>query len=488
LIADSTNNRIRVIAVSASNPGYPLVGCFTTGPCVWSAGNIYTIAGDGLGNYNGDGIPATVAQLNAPTDVTVDHAGNPVIVDSLNGRVRVIAVSALNPGYPVPHWTVGDIYTIAGTAAGILHYSGDGGYATNAQLFTPERATVDASGNVIIADTGNERVRVVAISATNPGYPLAGCVGPCTWTLGYIYTMAGDGFMGFSGDYLPATGTEVNSPTGVAVDQAGNLYIADTGNARVRIVAVSASNPGYPLVSWTVGDMYTIAGTGGAGYGGDGFAAASALINAAQGVTFDAHRNVVIADTGNERVRVVAVSASNPGYPLAGCAGACTWTAGDIYTVAGNGTGGFNADGILATKAELYSPTGVAVDRHGNFDIADSVNSRIREVAIGPASTVPCAPRSVSASSRKGHAVVHWSTPSCTGGSAITGYVVTPYLKSTALPARTFRSNSTTEIITGLTVKKTYRFRVAARNSIGVGPASTFSNSVTISSAGALAR
>jgi len=485
LIADSTNNRVRVVAVSASNPGYPLSGCFSTVPCRWTVGDIYVIAGHGLGGYNGDNIPATSAQLFAPTDVVVDHAGNPIISDSLNERVRVVAVSATNPGYPVPHWTVGDIYTVAGNGLSALQYAGDGGYATDAQLFSPDRVTVDTHGNLLIADTGNERVRVVAVSASNPGYPLAGCTGPCTWTLGDIFTVAGDGFSGFNGDYIPATAAELNSPTGVAFDHDGDLLIADTENARVRVVAVSASNPGYPLVSWTPGDIYTLVGNGGAGYAGDGFLAASAQLNAAQDMTVDAHGNLLVADTSNERLRVVAMSTSNPGYPLAGCPGRCTWTVGDIYTIAGDGIGAYNGDGILATEAQLYSPTDVAVDAHGNVYIADSVNSRIREIEIGAAATRPCAPRTVSASPRKNEAVVHWLAPSCTGGSAIIGYVVTPYLKTTALPARTFRSSATTEIVTALTAKKTYRFKVAARNSIGLGPQSAFSTAVTIDSTSA---
>jgi len=483
LIADSTNNLVRVVAASPSDPGYPLAGC--AGPCTWTVGDIYIIAGHGAGGYNGDNIPSTDAQLFAPTDVAVDLSGNPIIADSLNERVRVVAVSASNPGYPLPHWTVGDIYTIAGNGFGTSRYNGDGIYATDAQLFAPQRVTIDPHGNPLIADAGNERVRVVAVSASNPGYPLAGCAGPCVWTPGDIYTVAGDGFNGYNGDDMPATSAELNSPTDVSVDTHGNLYIADTGNDRVRVVAVSATNPGYPLVSWTVGDVYTIVGGGTAGYTGDGTLATSAELDAAQGVTVDPHGNPLIADTANERVRVVAVSASNPGYPLAGCAGPCTWTVGDIYTIAGDGTGSYNGDGILATKAQLYAPTDVAFGTHGNVLIADSVNSRVREIEIGASATVPCAPKTVSASARKAQAVLHWIAPSCNGGSVITGYVVTPYLKTSALPPRTFRSSATTEVITGLTSNKTYRFRVAARNAVGFGSLSPVSNAVTITSASA---
>ena len=225
----------------------------------------------------------------------------------------LVAVSATNPGYPLPSWTVGDIYTIAGAGPGALHYGGDGSYATDAQLNSPGKVTVDTHGNALLADTGNNRVRVVAVSASNPGYLLGGCTGPCTWIRGYIYTVAGTGFAGYNGDFLPATGADLNGPTGIAVDAHGNLYVSDTNNHRLRVVAVSSSNPGFPLASWTAGDIYTIVGNSGAGYSGDGFLAASAQINGAQGVTVDTHGNPLIADTGNERVRVVAVSAFEPG-------------------------------------------------------------------------------------------------------------------------------------------------------------------------------
>jgi len=477
LIADTGNNRVRVVAVSATNPGYPLAGC--AGTCTWTAGDIYIIAGDGTG-YNGDGIPATSAELDVPTDVTVDSVGNPVIADAGNQRVRVVAVSASNPGYPLPRWTVGDIYTIAGNGPGTVHYSGDGGYATDAQLFDPLRVTVDADGNALIADTGNSRVRVVAVSTTNPGYPLAGCGGPCVWTLGDIYTIAGDGTGGYSGDGIPATGAELNGPEGVAVDSGGNVSIADTNNDRVRVVAVSASNPGYPLVSWTVGDIYTVAGDGVPSYTADGIPAVNVELNAPQDVAIDRHGNELVADSNNARVRVIAVSASNPGYSLGGCAGPCTWTVGDSYTVAGDGTASYNGDNVIATDAQLNVPAGITVDSAGNLYIADSLNSRVRTVGIGVAVTAPCAPTTVSAVQRKEQVVLHWTPPPCNGGSPITGYQVTPYLKSSALAARTYTARATTQVVSGLALAKTYRFKVAARNAAGLGPSSPFSGAVTI--------
>ena len=475
LFTDTGNNRVRVVAVSSSNPGYPLAGC--TGPCIWAVGQVFIIAGDGTG-YNGDGIPAKSAELDSPTGLAVDRAGNALFSDSGNDRVRVVAVSASNPGYPVGTWTVGDIYTVAGSGAGAFHYDGDGVIATVAQLFEPRGVTVDTTGNVVIADSGNGRVRVVALSPSNPGYALAGCTGGCTWAAGDIYTIAGYGADGYNGDGIAATGAALD-PSAVAVDPHYNLLIADQDNDRVRVVAVSGSNPGYPVTGWTAGDIYTIAGNGTGSYVKDGIPAASTSVNQPDGVTVDIHGNPLIADTDNNRVRVIAMSASDPGYLLSGCSGTCRWTVGDIYTVAGDGTGAYNGDGILDTRAQLDRPAGIALDTHGNVYIADSLNSRIREVQLSAAVTVPCAPRVVSASPGKSRAVVHWRLPSCNGGAAITGYVVTPYLKSAALPARTFRSPATAQTITGLTAKKTYRFKVAARNSAGPGPSSAFSNAIT---------
>jgi trimeric autotransporter adhesin len=475
LFADTNNNRVRVVAVSPSNPGYPIVGCASL--CVWTVGDVYIIAGDGTG-YNGDRIPAASAWLDAPTAVAVDKVGDVLISDTGNDRVRVVAVSPSNPGYPIGTWTVGDIYTVAGNGPGSLRYTGDGVLATVAQLSDPRGLTVDSRGNVVIADSGNARVRVVAV-ATNPGYLLAGCGGSCTWIPGNIYTIAGYGTNAYNGDGIAATGAALD-PTAVAVDAHDNLVTTDHDNNRVRVVAVSASNPGYPVTSWKVGDMYTIAGNGTGSYVNDGLPATTTSINQPGGVALDRHNDPLITDTGSNRVRVIAVSASNPGYLLSGCTATCHWIVGDIYTVAGNGTGGYIGDGIPSTSAQLDLPAGIAIDNHGDFYIADTHNSRIREVQIGAAETVPCAPRSVSAAPGKNRAVVHWRTPSCTGGTAVTAYVVTPYLKSTALPARMLKSPATTRTITGLTAKKTYRFKVAARNAAGLGPSSTFSNAITI--------
>jgi trimeric autotransporter adhesin len=163
----------------------------------------------------------------------------------------------------------------------------------------------------------------------------------------------------------------------VAVDGNGNLVIADRGNWRVRVVAASTGM--FCGQAMTAGDIYTVAGTGTAGFSGDGGPATSAELSGPAAVTVDGAGNLVIADTsntvgvGNDRIRVVATG-SGTFYGQA-------MTAGDIYTVAGNGQNGFYGDNARATRARLYFPSGVAVDGAGNLMIADTANNRVREVA-----------------------------------------------------------------------------------------------------------
>jgi PKD repeat protein len=220
------------------------------------------------------------------------------------------------------------ITTVAGT--GTAGYSGDGGQATSTQLNYPLGVTVDAQGIVYVADTSNNRVRKI--------------------TGGIITTIAGTGTAGFAGDGGQATSAQLNVPGGVAVDAQGNVYIADEDNHRVRKVSG--------------GIITTIAGTGVAGYSGDGGQATSALLNFPHGVTVDAQGNVFIVDTDNHRVRKVD-------------------SAGNITTVAGNGTAGFAGDGGQATSAELNFPRQVAVDAQENLYIADTDNHRVRKVSGG---------------------------------------------------------------------------------------------------------
>lgn len=236
-IADSFNNRIRKVAPS---------------------GAVSTVAGTGQPGYAGDGGPAAAASLKRPYGVAVDASGNLFIADSYNNVVRRVAANGI-------------ITTVAGTGA--AGYSGDGGPAARAQLNRPESLAVDASGTLYIADTFNSVVRKVGQDGT-------------------IITVAGNGTKGFSGDGGPAASASLNMPTGVAVDAAGDLFISDFGNQRVRLVGTS-------------GTITTYAGTGVASGGGDEGPAASAGLNCTFGIAVDASGNLYIADSGNFKVRMV---------------------------------------------------------------------------------------------------------------------------------------------------------------------------------------
>jgi len=211
--------------------------------------------------------------------------------------------------------------------------------------------------------TSKQRVRVVAEStATFYGQAM---------TAGDIYTVAGNGGLGFGGDGGKATKAHVVNPESVTVDPQGNLVIADTGNNRVRVVVATTSGTFYGQ-AMTAGDIYTVAG-GGTGGLGDGGPATSAELTGPWDATLDGSGNLVITDTGDGRIRVVAeTTATFYGQAM---------TAGDIYTIAGNGTGGFSGDGGPATSAALSLPEAAITDPAGDVLISDSGNGRIREVA-----------------------------------------------------------------------------------------------------------
>jgi trimeric autotransporter adhesin len=288
---------------------------------VSAAGTITTIAGNGSPGYSGDGGPAVNAQLNDPRGVAVDNSGNLYIADTGNRVIRKVSAAGI-------------ITTIAGN--GSFGYSGDGGPASDAQITSAIGIAVDAGGNLYIADIYNRRIRKVSAA-------------------GIITTIAGDGLFGYSGDGGPAASAELGSPVGVALDASGNLYIADAGNYRIRKVSAA-------------GIITTVAGNGSNNYSGDGGAAANAQLSEPEGVAVDAAGNVYIADTANQRVRKVA-------------------SGGVITTVAGTGSAGYSGDGGPAISAELYHPTGIAMDACGNLYIADDLNSVIRQVSVAGAIT-----------------------------------------------------------------------------------------------------
>jgi hypothetical protein len=255
-----------------------------------TAGDIYTIAGGGTGGL-GDGGPATKAELGYSTWVATDHAGNVVIGDYINSRVRVVA--AASGTFYGQAMTAGDIYTVAGGGTGGL---GDGGPATQAGLTPYGHVAADDHGNLIIPDAGNDRVRVVA-AASGTFYGQA-------MTVGHIYTVAGDGTTGFRGDGGPALKAEIWDPFGTAVDPAGNLLINDYGNNRVRAVAVTSGT--FYGQAMTAGNIYTIAGVAGFGFfSGDGGPATKAGFYAISGIITDPAGTLLISDSGNGRIRAV---------------------------------------------------------------------------------------------------------------------------------------------------------------------------------------
>jgi hypothetical protein len=287
---------------------------------------INTVAGNGSAGSTGDGGAAVMAELNAPSGVAVDLVGDLYIADTENNRVRKV----VNP----TQINVDTISTAAGT--GVSGFGGDGGPATRAELNRPSGIAVDGQGDIFIADTGNNRVREVVAST------------------GVIKTVAGDGACrkhGKLGDGGAATAASLCAPLGVAVDGKGDVYVSDSGHSEVRVVKPS-------------GIIDDFAGKGLFGYSGDGRPATKARLGTPSGLALDAVGDVYIADSADTVVRKVD-------------------TSGIITTFAGNGRFGYSGDGGPATQAELADPTGLGVDQAGDVYIADTFNNRLREVSAG---------------------------------------------------------------------------------------------------------
>jgi NHL repeat len=299
LIADTNNNRVRQVAAN---------------------GIINTVAGGQIPGFSGDGGPATSAQLDHPQGVTALPGGSYLIADTNNNRIRKVNAA-------------GVITTIAGGNQG---FSGDGGPATSAQLSQPSDTALLPDGSILIADTGNDRIRKIAPN-------------------GIITTLAGT-TRGFGGDGGPAASAQLNQPHGVAVGDDGSVLIADTANNRIRRVA-----PG--------GTITTVAGGATQGLAGDGDPAVTAQLDQPQSVAALPHGGFVFADTSNDRVRRVT--------PL-----------GAIFSVVGT-SAGKTGDGGLANQAQLDQPAAVVTDPSGGLLIADTDNSNIRRAsdvgAIPPA-------------------------------------------------------------------------------------------------------
>lgn len=339
-------------------------------------GNIYPLAGcislycpPGFGD---DGPVASATFGSYLPGVVVDRSGNVLIADADNGLIRVVA--AATGRFYGRAMTAGDVYTIAGGGSAL----GDGGPAGHAMLGSPHGVALDRAGNVLLSDPVHERIRLVAVRT--------GRIYGRRMTAGDIYTLAGNGKAGFVGDGGPALRAELNGPGEVAFDSKGNLAFIDQGDSRVRLVA-ARTGVLYGR-KMTAGHIYTVAGNGQAAYLGDGGLATRAELSPffaafsdggdqgqldPDGLAVSRDGSIVVADSAENRVRLVAArSGVFYGHAM---------TARHIYTVAGTGTSGFSGDGGPATRARLFDPGGIAVDRAGNIVVSDLRNERIRVIA-----------------------------------------------------------------------------------------------------------
>ena len=351
-------------------------------------GLIATVAGADYLFGIGDGGAATAAELYQPSAVTLDSAGNLYIADPGTNRVRQVSAS-------------GAIATVAGT--GMAAPGGEATPAATTPLMTPTSVAVDRFGNLLIVETGANRVRQIAADGrirTLVGTGAAG-LGPdalppaetqlraprglCRDRFGALYvvdtanhrvllvppvgvvtTAAGNGASGAAGDGGPAPFAQLNQPTACAVDSAGDLYIADTYNHRIRKVD-------------NTGIISTVAGNGVAGDSGDEGPATSANLHAPGGVTVDDNGNIYISDTGNHSIRQVTRD-------------------GAMHTIAGLAVAGFAGDGGPALSASLNSPGGILLDGSGDLYFADTGNNRVRQlipVLVTPPAVAPPTPLSV---------------------------------------------------------------------------------------------
>jgi hypothetical protein len=277
------------------------------------AGVTTIVAGTGVQGFGGDGGAATEALLDGPVSVAVGPDGTLYIADAGNQRIRAVVSGVMQ--------------TVAGSGA--KGFSGDVGDARLAMFSTPLAVAVDGGGGVLVADSGNHRLR-----------RLFG---------GVLTTVAGTGVQGFAGDGAAATLAQIDTPAGVAVASDGRIFIADSHNHRIRVVT-------------TDGKIATFAGNGVHGFSGDGGAATAAMLLMPRGVAMTAAGDVLFADSDNQRLRLVNAQ-------------------GVISTVAGNGVQGSSAEGAVGTAAALDSPRGVAVSSFAEPVFADAHNRAVREVA-----------------------------------------------------------------------------------------------------------
>jgi hypothetical protein len=282
-------------------------------------GIINTIAGTGVNGHTGDNGAALLAKLSVPESIVIDNSGNIIFPEWGNHTIRMITIRT------------GIITTLGGT--GVAGYNGDGKNATLASLNQPHGISIDALGDIYIADSNNHRIRKITMSS------------------GIITTVSGTGIEGYGGDGGQAISAILSYCDGVAVNKlSGNIYIADSGNHRIRMISSGS------------GVITTVAGTGVNGYGGDGGQATSALFNYPQGITINTLGDIYIMDTYNNIVRMI------------------TKTSGIITAVAGNSVAGYSGDGDQATSAMINTPWNLAIDTSGDIYFTEQDNHIVRKV------------------------------------------------------------------------------------------------------------
>jgi hypothetical protein len=322
---------------------------------VTPAGNVSVFAGNGTSGYGGDGGPATSAELNGPMAVLVDGAGEVFIADTGNNVIRMVTQAGIISTYAGQYYLTGNPPpSVCLTATDSV---GDGCPATQIVLNTPVDLAMCHVQNLHIADKLNNRIRTVIRLQSSP----------------LTMTQVGTGTAGYNGDGEGNTSAELNGPTGIDMDAANNIYVADSGNHIIRKTLLTGTTPN---------PISTVAGTPGtAGYLGDGGVATSAELNSPRGVKVDPAGDIYISDYGSHVIRAVN-SAS-----------------GIISTIAGTGTAGYSGDRGPATSAQLNAPAGIVLDRNGNLYVADSQNFVVRKVDVSDAPSLSFANTAVGGAS-----------------------------------------------------------------------------------------
>jgi hypothetical protein len=373
-IADTSNNRIRMIAASTCSSSCPW-GLAST-----LAGSIYTIVGSGTAGSSANGTAGSAAQLNAPQGIALDTSGNLFIANTGAHCIQAISQTASTALFGVTLTTANAIYTIAGTCgtSGTAPANGTGDTNAAQRFNSPDALAFDGSGHLFVDDTGNFCIRATSSTAAAVAF------GVTLTNANSLYTVVGT--CGTSGA-APADGTGNTAGTqrlsttsqSIAFSGAGVLFIADSGNACIRATSSTASTVVFGVTLTAANSLYRVVGTcgtaGAAPANGTGNTNAAQRLSAPYGIGFDASGNLLIADTANACVRATSATAATV------VVGVTLTTANALYAVAGTcASAGSTGDGGLATAAKVSSPEGLAVSS-GNLYVADSANSKVREIS-----------------------------------------------------------------------------------------------------------